>query len=94
MYFEITLKVPIRMHLTYEPMNRSIGSSINGFKVVGCRDESRNVVGCWGFPYLKTEKLASLHFMFFDRYEIHIQYLVDFHLTNLHHFPDPHLHSF
>ena len=27
----------------------------------------------WGFPYLKIEKLPNFHFMFFARYEIHIQ---------------------
>jgi len=32
----------------------------------------------WGFPYLKIEKLQEIHFMFFDRYEIHIQAFVHF----------------
>ena len=45
-------------------------------KVVGCRGRSQNVEGCWWFPYLKREKLASSHFMFFDRSEIHIQAFV------------------
>ena len=29
--------------------------------------------GPMGFPYLRIEKLANVHFMFFDRYEMHIQ---------------------
>ena len=39
---------------------------------------SRNVEGCWGFPYLKKEKLPKFNFIFFDRYGIHIQDFVDF----------------
>ena len=31
-------------------------------KVVGCSGGSRHVEGCWGFPYLKIEKLANIHF--------------------------------
>ena len=34
----------------------------------------------WGYPYLKIEKLSNALFMFFDRYEIHIQAFV--HLIN------------
>ena len=30
------------------------------------------------FPYLKIKKLSSFHFMFFDRYVIHIQTFVEF----------------
>ena len=33
---------------------------------------------CWGFPYFEIEKLANLHFMLFDRYEMHIQDFEDF----------------
>ena len=31
-----------------------------------------------GFPYLKIKKLSNSHFMFFDRYEIHIPAFLDF----------------
>ena len=31
-----------------------------------------------GFPYLKIQKLPNCNFMFFDRYEIHIQDFEDF----------------
>ena len=41
--------------------------------------------GPMGFPYLKIEKLANYHFMFLDRYEIHIQDFEDL-LRDLHHF--------
>ena len=27
----------------------------------------------WGFPHIKIKKLPHFHFMFFDRYDIHIQ---------------------
>ena len=30
-----------------------------------------------GIPYLKIQKLQNVHFMCFDRYEIHIQYFED-----------------
>ena len=33
-------------------------------RVVGCRDESRFVEGCWGFPYLKSVSV-SCFFGFF-----------------------------
>ena len=45
---------------------------------VWCRCGSRYVEGCWGFPHLKIQKLPYCHFMFFDRYEIHIQDVEDF----------------
>ena len=52
---------------------------------IGCVHEVYNAEGCWGFLYLKIEKLANAHFMFFDRYEMHIQYFVDLfnHVYNL-----------
>ena len=31
---------------------------------VWCRGGSRYVEGCWGFPYLRIQKLPSCHFMF------------------------------
>ena len=57
---------------------RSTELIVSPKKVVGCRGGSRNVEGCWGFPYLKIQKLANCHFIFFDRYEIHIQDFEDF----------------
>ena len=51
------------------------GSTKTGYRTtsVWCRGRSRNVEGSWGFSYLKIEKLPNSHFMFFDRYEIHIE---------------------
>ena len=44
------------------------------------------------FPCLKIEMLPNFHFMFFDRYEIHIQAFV--HSINENElFFDPHLHK-
>ena len=43
-----------------------------------CRDGSRNVEGCWGFLYLKIQKLPNVYFMLFDRCEIHIQDFKEF----------------
>ena len=57
---------------------RSIEFIVSPKKVVGCRGGSQNVEGYWGFPYLKIEKLANVHFMVFDRYETHIQAFGDF----------------
>ena len=34
-----------------------------GTTPVWCRGASRNVEGCWGFPYLKIQKLPNFHFM-------------------------------
>ena len=48
----------LQAHSTDVPLR-----SLSPKKVVGCRGESRNVAGCWGFPYLKIEMLASFHFM-------------------------------
>ena len=44
--------------------------SINGINAIQ--------IAMVGFPYLKIEKLPNFLFMPFDRYEIHIQYFVDF----------------
>ena len=55
------------------------------------RGGSRNVEGCWGFPYLKITKFVGfikLPFHVFDRYEIHMETL--FNQFPL--FPDPPLH--
>ena len=49
---------------------------------------SWNVEGCWEFSYLKIQRLQNFHFMFIDRYEIHIQDFEVFY-GNLHHFPVP-----
>ena len=46
----------------------------------------------WGFPYLKIEKLPNIHFMIFDRYEIHIQAFADF-ISGKCIISDPHLHE-
>ena len=59
-----------------------------GTTSVWCSGGSRNFEGCWRFPYLKIQKLPNFHFMFFDRYEIHIQDFEDIY-GNLHHFPVP-----
>ena len=45
-----------------------------------------------GFPYLKIEKLQEIHFMFCDRYEIHIQAFVHF-IDRSSSFFNPHLHE-
>ncbi len=42
--------------------------------------------------YLKIEKLPTVHFMFSDRYEIHIQAFTNGFVDNLS-FSDPHLHN-
>ena len=39
---------------------------------------SSKIKKVWGVPYLKIEKLSNVLFMFFDRYEIHIQVFVNF----------------
>ena len=64
---------------------RSMEFIVSPKKVVGCRGGSQNVGGgilllenrkvCRRFPDLKIEKLPNVHFVSFDRYEIHIQYL-------------------
>ena len=38
---------------------RSAELIVSPKKVVGCRGGSRNVEGCWGFPYLKIEKFVG-----------------------------------
>ena len=35
-----------------------------GTTSVWCRDGSRNIEGCWGFPYLEIEKWPNFYFMF------------------------------
>ena len=62
-----------RTNMICKLTRRSTEVSVSPKKVVGCRGGSRNVEECWGFPYLKIQKLSIVHFMFFDRYEIHIQ---------------------
>ena len=43
---------------------RSTELTVSSKKVVVCRGGSRYVERCWGFPYLKIQKLPICHFMF------------------------------
>ena len=44
-------------------------------------------------PFLKIENLPNFYFMFFDRYEIHIQAFLDCVKPIFMFFSDPHLHK-
>ena len=78
---EIRKKCQEMMKITVvSDSSRGYGTTRTGYGTtsVWCGGGSRNVEGCWGFPYFKIQKLQIFHFMFFDRYEVHIHDFGDF----------------
>ena len=71
---------PVPVESRNAQLEATQSSKQNDFERDSAGIESINgmLMGGWGFPYLKIEKLPTVHFMFFDRYEIHIRAFVDF----------------
>ena len=59
----------------------------DGTTPIWCRGGSRNVERCWGFPYVKIEKLQHFYLMFFWKTWNSYPRMCKVYLTNLHHLP-------